>query len=186
MDPSDEDVTVTALREANEEIGLPLDRAICPLIHLVTLPFCLAANCLFVSPVVYFMAADFASILPLLRPNPSEVDAIFHWPLLDFLLEPGKSGNLAHTFVDIIGPLGRLWRGHEFAHELMPSATTGLTADVLITVALMATGLDEPFFDWHAPNQLTWRELVENALQGRVGGPEDQRFKLRQRRPSAS
>jgi len=177
MEEYDTDVTVTALREANEEIGLPLDRTICPLIHLFNLPYCLSANHLYVAPIVYFLATPVDSILPYLKPNPGEVEAIFHWPLLDFLLDPRSDGKLIHSFVDVTGPLGRPFRLHDFSHNDMPSATAGLTADVLITVALIASALDEPFFEWRVLNQMDWDEIVQCALDDRVGGAEVKRVK---------
>ncbi|GAA5865084.1 hypothetical protein JCM8547_007707 [Rhodosporidiobolus lusitaniae] len=87
----------TALREANEEIGLPLpststsDRP--HLLHLTTLPAFTSRTLLVVLPVVYLLLHPAASasqdyLASVLEPNRDEVDAIFHLPLRSFLLLP--------------------------------------------------------------------------------------------------
>ncbi|GAA5974297.1 hypothetical protein JCM11641_006719 [Rhodosporidiobolus odoratus] len=87
----------TALREAHEEIGLPLPTASSQpshLLHLTTLPAFTSRTLLVVIPVVYLLLRPAAEAsqryLPsILQPNPDEVDAVFHLPLQSFLLLPG-------------------------------------------------------------------------------------------------
>jgi peroxisomal coenzyme A diphosphatase NUDT7 len=69
------------LREANEEVGLPL---VSPHIH----PICLlrpyvSKYKLFVTPVVAFL--DDPTIIDNLTPSPQEVDHIFDYPLAAFI-----------------------------------------------------------------------------------------------------
>ncbi|GAA5888954.1 hypothetical protein JCM6882_009694 [Rhodosporidiobolus microsporus] len=93
----------TALREANEEIGLPLPPQPAPstssssappppshLLHLTTLPAFTSRTLLVVLPVVYLLlhpssTASQAYLPSVLKPNPDEVDAVFHLPLRAFL-----------------------------------------------------------------------------------------------------
>ncbi|GAA5821574.1 hypothetical protein JCM11251_000914 [Rhodosporidiobolus azoricus] len=90
----------TALREANEEIGLPLPpsppspssprSSASHLLHLTTLPAFTSRTLLVVLPIVYLLlhpaSSASQSYLPsVLTPNPAEVDAVFHLPLRAFL-----------------------------------------------------------------------------------------------------
>lgn len=178
------------LREANEEIGLPLDSS---LIHLTTLSAFTSRTLLVVVPVVYFLTD--ARILDSLRKNPSEVDAIFYLPLEAFLglplsLAPSlseKNGGeecasieLTHDFDDLIWLEDRLYRLHRFESPLIPSPVTGLTADILISVGLIGhgretdevaeagesseNGEDGLGFVRRAEGQMSWREIVVSAL----------------------
>ncbi|GAA6050990.1 hypothetical protein JCM3770_005358 [Rhodotorula araucariae] len=103
----------TALREAHEEINLPLPprESIFPspsatltaaapppshLLHLTTLPPFTSRTLLVVLPVVFVLLAPAASAsttyLPAtLRPSPDEVAAVFHLSLRAFLLLPPSS-----------------------------------------------------------------------------------------------
>ncbi|XP_033490769.1 peroxisomal coenzyme A diphosphatase NUDT7 [Epinephelus lanceolatus] len=71
-DPSDRDDVDTALREAEEEIGLPPDdvQVVCRLVPIVS------KSGLLVTPVVGFIDESFCPC-----PNPAEVSAVFTVPL---------------------------------------------------------------------------------------------------------
>lgn len=96
-----------------------------------------------------------------LRPNPDEVDAIFHLPLRSFLLLPestsASTGRTRFTYdhADYTWLLSRPYRLHAFSSPPPPpsstaasssnpadsqphSAVTGLTADIVIDTALLA------------------------------------------------
>ncbi|XP_071769383.1 peroxisomal coenzyme A diphosphatase NUDT7 [Centroberyx gerrardi] len=95
-DPSDADDVDTALREAQEEIGLPADQVevVCRLFPIIN------KSGLLVTPVVGFIEESFCPC-----PNPAEVSAVFSVPLDFFTREkdhsaygpPGMTG-LLHTF----------------------------------------------------------------------------------------
>ncbi|GAA5872009.1 hypothetical protein JCM3774_006579 [Rhodotorula dairenensis] len=129
----------TALREAHEEIGLPLPPrsddpltpdnsafSAAPLLYLTTLPAYSSRTLLVVLPVVYLLlqpaATASTSCLPsFLEPNPGEVDAIFHLPLRSFLLLPSHDKDkveteaLSHTHTDYTWLLSRPYRLHVFS-----------------------------------------------------------------------
>ncbi|RYX95192.1 MAG: CoA pyrophosphatase [Comamonadaceae bacterium] len=77
-DDSDRDAVDTALREAEEEIGLPRDHAEV----LGTLPTYVTGTAFIITPVVALVRPGFA-----LKPNPGEVDDVFEVPLA-FLMNP--------------------------------------------------------------------------------------------------
>ncbi|KAI0951448.1 hypothetical protein AcW1_008490 [Taiwanofungus camphoratus] len=83
VDESDEDVVETALREAHEEVSLPLK---CPSVHILCImrPF-LSSSKLLVTPVVALLTD--LSVLDRLKPNEGEVDQIFDHPL-EAVLDP--------------------------------------------------------------------------------------------------
>ncbi|KAL8287182.1 hypothetical protein RQP46_003634 [Phenoliferia psychrophenolica] len=194
FEPQDPTVEATALREANEEIGLPIDPS--SLLHLTTLPAYTSRTLLVVIPSVYLLLT--IPSLPLLQslvPNPSEVDAIFNLALKSFLMlppppsssstttsTPDKIGAevLVHSSEDLVWLKDRLYRLHHFSHPSAPSQVWGLTADIIVAVALVAQyGLsaDEEqsengeesgrlgYGRW-AERQMTWKEIVENAMMG--------------------
>lgn len=185
-------LTSAQLREAFEEIALPIDAA--TVLHLTTLPAFTSRTLLVVVPSVYLLVKPATAILDKLKPNPDEVDAIFHAPLLSFLgLSSPTPDTLAfeHTFEDLIWLSDRLYRLHSFAHPSLPSAVTGLTADILVACALLATGSTEEQlesheqeqvqsqeavtlrtgYQRHAQGQMSWREIIRVALglQGQQG-----------------
>ncbi|KAG9092452.1 hypothetical protein FS749_015744 [Ceratobasidium sp. UAMH 11750] len=81
MEPNDRSVEDTARREANEEIGLPVDKRRIPLLCILD-PF-LSGNNLIVTPVVVLIKDQ--SLKPKL--NPPEVDLLFTHPLRACLYE---------------------------------------------------------------------------------------------------
>lgn len=87
-EPEDADAVHTALREADEEIGLPASAVEV----LGTLPLYTTGTGFVVTPVVALVAR-----LPTLRPDPHEVADVFEVPL-DFLMTPGHHRHHAVTF----------------------------------------------------------------------------------------
>lgn len=80
VDAEDADATAAALREAQEEIGLPPAHVEV----LGTLPQYITGTSFFITPVVALVQPGFA-----LQPNPQEVDDVFEVPL-DFLMDPAN------------------------------------------------------------------------------------------------
>lgn len=131
-DPSDRDDVDTALREAQEEIGLPPDevQVVCRLFPVIS------KSGLLVTPVVGFIDESFCP-----NPNPAEVSAVFSVPLDFFTREKDHCGadeaaRMKHIhsfyFVDPdSGSLYHIW---------------GLTAMLAILVAALALR-KKPEFD---------------------------------------
>lgn len=186
-------LTPRQLREANEEVGLPLSSTTAPLLHLTTLPAFTSRTLLVVVPSVFLLVAppeEAARVLQGLEKNEDEVDAIFEVPLHALLgldssqgTRPTRSAStaltLTHTYEDLIWLRSTLYRLHSFSHPSLPSPITGLTADILLTNALVGYyGLDEEEeagrmeerkegrlgFERWAEGQMGWREIVQEAL----------------------
>lgn len=87
-DPSDRDAVHTALREADEEIGLLAGHVEV----LGTLPVYVTGTAYIVTPVVALVRPDFA-----LQPNPAEVADVFEVPLR-FLMSPANHRRHAFEF----------------------------------------------------------------------------------------
>ena len=98
-DPGDTDAVDTALREAEEEIGLPRDRVSV----LGTAGRHATVTGFEVTPVVGVVAGAFEP-----RPEKGEVERIFAVPL-DFLFDP------ANTRIE-----ARIWRGRERRYYALP------------------------------------------------------------------
>ncbi|XP_067445598.1 peroxisomal coenzyme A diphosphatase NUDT7 [Thunnus thynnus] len=132
-DPSDRDDVETALREAEEEIGLPPDhvQVVCKLFPIMN------KSGLLVTPVVGFIDESFCP-----RPNPAEVSAVFTVPLDFFTSE--KDHFTTHGAAGMTGPL------HSFYFTDPDTGNQyhiwGLTAMVVIVVALLALR-KKPEFD---------------------------------------
>ncbi|WP_171208456.1 MULTISPECIES: CoA pyrophosphatase [unclassified Ruegeria] len=112
-DEGDIDVTATALREAREEIGLPLDL---PKV-LGHLPTHETVTAFTVTPVVAVLESDFKPV-----PEPGEVDEVFSVPLAHIL-------NPANYVIE-----SRRWRGQRryyFAVPYGPYYIWGATARIL-------------------------------------------------------
>lgn len=125
--------------------------------------------------------ASASEFLTNLIPNEDEVSEIFHWPLKDFSqIHTTESGiqehdqGLVYAYRDVAWMNETMYRWHSFAHPLMPSPITGLTADILITLATLAfdpkPGSSPPT---QADTQRDWPTLVKWALAGQGGGPGD-------------
>ena len=178
MEAGDTDVWETALREANEEIELPLD---IPLVRLCAMPTFVSATLLFVVPVVAFLAVPTASaILDALVPSPAECSAVWSVPLLS-VLDPATA-TMRYKFDDVPWVGGRPFRLHSFDRADLPSPITGLTADILIDTAELASGGSVALpFARRARDQMAWTELVDAVLEGRAGDAADRRTKTRAR-----
>ncbi|KAG2030434.1 NUDIX hydrolase domain-like protein [Suillus americanus] len=160
-DEGDESLVWTALREANEEVGLPLPPTSSNIHFITTLPPFLSASQLLVTPVVVLFpntSPNFSShpILTSLTPSLTEVDRIFDHPL-EAMLDPRLLLNKGESLVDVgedwpydAGDVhnpsdvrldafdGLIYRMHRF--RTCASPIKGLTADILISVAELAYG----------------------------------------------
>ncbi|KAJ3187771.1 Peroxisomal coenzyme A diphosphatase nudt7 [Gaertneriomyces sp. JEL0708] len=160
----DHDLLTTALREAQEEIGLPPQ----DVKSVTALPPFLSRFHLLVTPVVGTIPSTFTP-----KPNPDEVAACFTVPLRRFLLRQ------AHASLDITTE-GVRWRKHRFWwNPLDPDIGKqesgvgydiwGLTADILIRVALLAYDTP-PEFEVDAPGQRDREEIIHGLnAKGRFG-----------------
>lgn len=154
------------IREAQEEIGLPLNA---PLLPLTTLPAFLSYTLLLVIPCIVLLAAPASTIFPQLVANPAEVDAIFHARLSSFL---GVDETYTHSAEDTPWIAETPFRLHAFRHESFASPVTGLTAEMLVRVALLAGGQEaKTAFEHEAPGQLPWLDAVEYVLAGKQAAP---------------
>lgn len=123
-DPGDPDDVATALREAEEEIGLPPDQVevVCSLFPVMN------KSGLLVVPVVGFIDKSFVPC-----PNPAEVSAVFTAPL-DFFTKA-----VGHSAYNPPGMSGAL---HSFLFQDPTSGISyqvwGLTATLAILVAILA------------------------------------------------
>jgi len=166
-DVDDENMLRTALREAYEEVGLPLD---CPVVHptCILRPF-VSLYGLLVSPIVCFLSD--ASIVDNLVASESEVERMFEHPL-EAILNPSilqeelgaDSRSLLaqkgsedwpyedefHNTTDSDWIDGSKYRMHRF--RSIAYAIKGLTSDILIEAAEVAYGY-EPTYDRWAPGQ---------------------------------
>lgn len=171
MDPTDANAVETALREAYEEVRLPLSS---PHVHPICLldPF-VSAHHLIVTPVIALLSD--ITLLDALEANAAEVAHIFTHPLPAILnpifmdgqpLVPKGSDDWPfseeyHRCTDEILPsLNNLtYRYHRFRSSASP--VTGLTADVLIKVAQIAYG-EAPSYEHNPPGQT--KDMSELAL----------------------
>jgi len=184
-DPLDEDVIATALREANEEVSLPLPSSQSShLTFLTTLRPFLSLYKLLVTPVIVLLThPDPNTMLSKLIPNEGEVDHIFHHPL-EALLDPDPAlvGALdldRHKFSVVGGedwPYETEWyntsdsmwirdskyRMHRFRTTQTP--IKGLTSDILIHTAEVAFGRSTSY-PRMAPGQLPFNATIALALQ---------------------
>lgn len=191
METSDIDISATAIREASEEIGLNL-----PDLKIIThMPPLLSKNLLFVVPVVAACTTHTAErLLEILKPNAAEVGRIWAWPLRDFLYisqEIQSSATVTdsttaqsqlavrYAYQDVPWLLGKPYRLHHFHHCEMASPVTGLTADILLDVALVGYDIAEPGFLRRAPEQLSSNDMLQAVLEGKAGLNGDTRSSLK-------
>ncbi|KAH6880174.1 NUDIX hydrolase [Coprinopsis sp. MPI-PUGE-AT-0042] len=168
VDAEDKDFVATALREAKEEVELPIDS---PDIHILgTLRPFISLHRLIVVPVVALLTK--ATLLRRLKASEHEVACIFSHPLAA-LLDPSLAQqeklvpigsedwpyetehyNTSDSFVEMLGNTS--YRMHRFRTGASP--IKGLTSDILIYTAQVAFGPSTAFERW-APGQL--RNVVE-------------------------
>ncbi|GJN91155.1 hypothetical protein Rhopal_004173-T1 [Rhodotorula paludigena] len=170
MDDTDLNLEATARREAYEEVGIPIDTT--RIRYLTALPPFLARSMMLVTPIVCFVL-DY-SLKPEL--NPSEVDDLFSFPLEAFLTSSPshpvfhhphppavQEGRIPyHSTEDYGWYEGRKHRFHSF--EADPQAITGLTAEILIHVAMIAYNR-QPDFELYSPSQLPHDALIRLAMR---------------------
>lgn len=134
VEPGDDDIIATALREAEEEIGLPRDRV--EVIGLLDdIPTVTGQQ--IVTPVVGRITS-----LPALVPDPIEVARIFEVPL-DALRQPAGWIMRPHQGID-----GRTWPVYYFAWD--EETLWGLSAYVTLQLLALTPGgaphaLPDPF-----------------------------------------
>ncbi|ROJ64707.1 Peroxisomal coenzyme A diphosphatase NUDT7 [Anabarilius grahami] len=127
----DTDETHTALREAQEEIGLPSHtvEVICKLFPILN------KTGLLITPVVAFIESSFEA-----RPNADEVSEVFTLPLEFFTKEADHS---CYPVLSIFGPT------HSFMYTDPRTGNIhqiwGLTAALAVTVAVLALGKKPEF-----------------------------------------
>lgn len=116
-DPGDVDAVATALREAQEEVGLAYEQVEV----LGTLPVYTTGSAFIVTPVVALVDANFVP-----QPNPEEVAAVFEVPL-DFLMNPA---NHRHHEVELDG-VRRRWLSMPYRQDGVERFIWGATAGML-------------------------------------------------------
>ncbi|KAJ7665956.1 NUDIX hydrolase domain-like protein [Mycena polygramma] len=157
-DDTDVDLVQTAYREANEEVGLPLDSAD---IHtLATLQPFISLHKLVVTPVVALLTNP--SIISTLVASEDEVAHIFSHPLeaildptlaqKESLVSPGSEDWIydaeLHSTTDTVAAVlnNVLYRMHRFRSTASP--IKGLTSDILIHAAEVAFGRSTEYDRW--------------------------------------
>lgn len=116
-DPEDRDAVATALREAQEEVGLAPE-----FVNVIgTLPIYTTGSAFIVTPVVALVRAEFQ-----LQVNPDEVADVFEVPL-DFLMNPA---NHRHHLVDFGGEQRR-WLSMPYMDGNTERFIWGATAGML-------------------------------------------------------
>ncbi len=117
VDAEDADPTATALREAHEEIGLPVDRVEV----LGSLPTYTTGSAFVITPVVGLVQPD----VPLI-PNPHEVDDVFEVPLA-FLMDPAHHRRHVLEFEGVV----REWYSMPYQDGASERFIWGATAGML-------------------------------------------------------
>ncbi|KAG2146062.1 NUDIX hydrolase domain-like protein, partial [Suillus bovinus] len=173
-DEGDGSLVWTALREANEEVGLPLPPTSSNIHFITTLPPFLSASQLLVTPVVVLLSLPLPSQLV-------KVDRIFDHPL-EAILDPRILSNKGEMLVDVgedwpynAGDLynpsdvrldafdGLIYRMHRF--RTCASPIKGLTADILITVAELAYER-KPVYGRYPPDSSSGSSLEDRNSEG--------------------
>ncbi|KAJ8453812.1 hypothetical protein ONZ45_g19559 [Pleurotus djamor] len=161
------------LREAHEEVGLPLDS---PQIHvLCSLEPFISLHKLVVTPVVAFLSDP--SLLDNLKPSEQEVAHIFTHPL-EALLDPSLAHSEPlvekghehwpyetefHNTTDSPVPMfsGHHYRMHRFRTSASP--IKGLTSDILIKVAEIGFA-KPPTYERYAEDQIHGYNAIATVL----------------------
>ncbi|KNF04941.1 hypothetical protein PSTG_01996 [Puccinia striiformis f. sp. tritici PST-78] len=177
VDPTDPDVVFAALREANEEIDLPIED-LSQYGYLGTSHPFLSRNLLIVYPVLYIYLNSAETLFEKLKANEDEVSEIFHISLKDILdsLAAQNSPKLTHSSRDLKWIHGTPYRYHSFTNpDLLPTPLTGLTADIMISVVSLAYNMaSEGWFSLiEAPDQKDWCTLIQWMVNGEAGSDGD-------------
>ncbi|KAH9481727.1 Nudix hydrolase 11 [Psilocybe cubensis] len=162
-DPTDASLAETAYREANEEVGLPINS---PCIHTLGLlsPF-ISLHKILVTPVVAFLSDN--RLLSTLRAAEAEVSQIFshqleaildpslakHGPLVPIGSEDWPYETEVYNTSDSVVPMldNTVYRMHRFRTSASP--IKGLTSDILIKIAEVAFARPTKY-GRYAPSQL--------------------------------
>ncbi|KDN52384.1 hypothetical protein K437DRAFT_243884 [Tilletiaria anomala UBC 951] len=180
-DHTDGCVERTALRESEEEIGLAQSKLGTTLfwVHTGT-PF-ISKTCLLVHPVI-FLLIDPEETLPSLVPCPTEVSAMWSFPLELFLSSciPAEYSNIPlsdpttvdthrapqevfRTYSDVPWINSEPYRLHRFrTHRQL---IKGLSADILIAAAMRTYGRAAAY-TLYAPGQPPWQAWVDYIVAG--------------------
>ncbi|KAJ8072775.1 hypothetical protein PM082_016334 [Marasmius tenuissimus] len=175
-DDTDPDLVSTALREANEEVGLPTDSS--NIRVLCTLEPVLSLHKIIVTPVVAYLQDP--RVLETLRPCEGEVARIFTFPF-EAVLDPGVlvevgeplvgkgtedwgyEEDLHHWEDNVVAQLNDTsYRYHRFRSSASP--VTGLSADILIKAAQIAYHPRKPTYTPIAPDQITGYDFILSIL----------------------
>jgi peroxisomal coenzyme A diphosphatase NUDT7 len=170
----------TSLREAHEEIGLPVTY---PLTPLCLLPLYLAKNFLGVRPCIFFLpptqTPNALSTIRSWRSDPDEVAAVFDAPLRGFLDGMRHEGGRYEGYWSHFphGP----WRMHNFFVPVSTPATMyykvwGMTARILVEAARIAYGTD-PEFEYvedFGDEELIARFMAEGKLGPKEGKKDEE------------
>ncbi|PLW14820.1 hypothetical protein PCANC_11415 [Puccinia coronata f. sp. avenae] len=162
VDLTDESVVSAALREANEEIGLPIDD-MSQYSYLGTMEPFLSRNLLVVYPILYLYLLSSEQLLSNLKANEDEVSAIFHIPLKSLLEATVESPESTCTILD---------RSLIYSHRDLKW--------------IHAYNISDPGFgSFKAPGQQDWKTLVDWALAGQGGGEGDEHSIIRKSKSTA-
>ncbi|TPX30878.1 hypothetical protein SmJEL517_g05651 [Synchytrium microbalum] len=177
FEQSDKSLVETALRESHEEIGLsPSEVTVIKEIHPSV-----SRNMLLVSPVLALVPSDF---LQRCRPNPDEVETVFSVPLRSFLKDDRHQtwdNEYKH------GTITEMSRTHSFIRGEGDHRVFGLTANILLRIALIAYEGDsvefEPFaegqpLDHESARHLYFKQDAEKVDQEKIHQRESE-FKQR-------
>ncbi|XP_029464031.1 peroxisomal coenzyme A diphosphatase NUDT7 isoform X2 [Rhinatrema bivittatum] len=134
-EPADRDDIETALREAEEEVGLPKEQAEV----IGRLPPTITMAGYLVTPVVALIDKTFQP-----RSNPVEVADVFTVPL-DYFVEPEKHSSMLYKFSEEVSGLT-----HYFEYEDPQTNKSfriwGITANFALVLAILVLG-KKPLFD---------------------------------------
>ncbi|EPZ36845.1 hypothetical protein ROZALSC1DRAFT_29966 [Rozella allomycis CSF55] len=162
-DPSDSDDIETALREANEEIGLEA-RDVSKVLGLINPT--LSKAYIYVQPVVAIIKDDFVP-----KNNPKEVDGAFSVPLSMFI------STKDYNYYDID------WAGYQFRlHEFMADnyRVWGMTAQILIHLAQIVYDCKTLPFELYpegTPNYVEWTKMHIERVRQEEEAPSKKRRK---------
>ncbi|KAL0954697.1 hypothetical protein HGRIS_003646 [Hohenbuehelia grisea] len=173
VDETDVDLAHTALREAHEEVALPMK---CPHIHPLCFlePF-ISLHGLLVTPVVALLTE--LAVLDQLKASEHEVDAIFDHPL-EAILDPslargepladagGENWPYTSDVHDTTDSQVTILNNHTYRMHRFRSVASpikGLTADILIKVAEITYGKGT-VYERFAPGQIHGYEAVAAVM----------------------